>query len=71
MAEKIRSLIAQVDFEEVSHITASLGLSLFEHGESSRDTIKRADDALYIAKEQGRNCVVVHEDCFQDAGMCI
>nr|WP_285464633.1 GGDEF domain-containing protein [Vibrio sp. D420a] len=39
-------------------ITASIGLTQLERKESIRTAIKRADTALYQAKNQGRNRVV-------------
>ena len=42
-------------------VSASLGLSQFQPGDTSHsDAMKRADDALYLAKGRGRNCVVAH-----------
>jgi len=42
-------------FSDVSKITASLGISLYRDGESFEETISRADQALYISKENGRD----------------
>jgi len=42
------------------HCTASIGVALFIHHEGSQDDImKRADTAMYQAKEAGRNVVMV------------
>ena len=42
-------------------ITLSLGVALFpSHGDDASDLIDAADQALYQAKQQGRNCLVVH-----------
>ena len=44
-------------------ITCSVGVAVFRGDDSSDpyDIIKRADEALYAAKERGRNCVVMWE----------
>jgi|UPI00035EB9BC diguanylate cyclase len=43
-------------------ITASFGVALRIDYESLDDLIQRTDDALYQAKEQGRNRVIIAED---------
>ncbi|MET0050830.1 MAG: diguanylate cyclase [Candidatus Thiodiazotropha sp.] len=43
------------------HVTASFGVTLYRAGEPLDTCLKRADDALYAAKDQGRNQVVVAE----------
>ncbi len=40
-------------------VTGSFGVTQFKPGESLDSCLKRTDDALYMAKDQGRNCVVV------------
>ncbi len=40
-------------------VTASFGVTLYRPGEPLDTCLKRADDALYTAKDQGRNQVVV------------
>ncbi|MEJ2610255.1 MAG: diguanylate cyclase [Candidatus Thiodiazotropha sp.] len=42
-------------------VTASFGVALFRPGELLDICLKRADDALFAAKDKGRNCVVVSE----------
>ena len=41
------------------HITASFGMACHKSGESVSAVIERADKALYQAKSNGRNCLVV------------
>ncbi|MEA2091943.1 MAG: GGDEF domain-containing protein, partial [Campylobacterota bacterium] len=53
--ENIRQRIEDYHFEEVDKITSSFGLTLYLEGEEVTKTIERADKALYIAKENGRN----------------
>jgi diguanylate cyclase (GGDEF)-like protein len=63
VAERIRKSIEDETFEEPAinlHITASVGVSLCgEDVESVRDLIMKADRALYKAKQQGKNQVVI------------
>ena len=44
----------------VGPITASFGVAVLRAGETGEDLIKRADDRLYQAKSQGRNCVMAN-----------
>jgi diguanylate cyclase (GGDEF)-like protein/PAS domain S-box-containing protein len=58
LAEKIRIKLANHDFPTVGTVTISAGFTEFlSNGDSEDALIKRADEALYLAKEQGRNMV--------------
>lgn len=57
MAEALRENIAQERFEGVDQVTASMGVAQFTSHE--QDLLERADQALYKAKEEGRNRVVL------------
>ncbi len=60
-AERIRSSIESLRFDDLPtsiSITVSIGLAEFQAGETTDDTLARADKALYQAKESGRNCVI-------------
>jgi len=62
VAEVLRATIEACPFHfkgERVVITASIGLSVFRTGERSDLVLKRADDALYRAKDQGRNRVLL------------
>jgi diguanylate cyclase (GGDEF)-like protein len=49
-------------------VTVSVGVAMFpEHGATGRDVLRAADDAMYRAKAQGRNRVVVAEGRVQCA----
>ena len=61
IAETIRQLVANSDFESAGQITASLGCAAILKGESIKELIKRADVALYEAKNNGRNQSIVAE----------
>lgn len=61
IAETIRQLVASTEFDSVGQITASLGCAAIVKGEGIGELIKRADIALYEAKNNGRNQTVVSE----------
>jgi diguanylate cyclase len=65
LAEKIRSMIAQSrvrradNRQDIGQITVSLGVASYCCGETASMFIERADSALYVSKNQGRNRVTV------------
>ncbi len=59
LMEVLRSKISQHDFKSIKNITASFGLTLSKEDDTLDSIVKRADKALYKAKENGRNKVVV------------
>jgi diguanylate cyclase (GGDEF)-like protein len=61
LAERIRSRVARTDFPGGT-ITLSVGVaSVPEDGQTSEAAIEAADEALYQAKRDGRNRVVLRE----------
>jgi two-component system cell cycle response regulator len=63
VAERLRIAIADEPFTVTASgerlpVTASIGIATSENGDSVETLLKRADDALYIAKNGGRNRVV-------------
>jgi len=60
-AEHIRSSLKGLVFQNIGSQTASFGVAGWKKGESRQDLTRRADEALYQAKENGRDCVVVSE----------
>jgi diguanylate cyclase (GGDEF)-like protein len=63
VAERLRSIIEQAEMKDpagnVFAITVSQGLAGWERGEDAHSLISRSDEALYKAKEKGRNRVQI------------
>lgn len=65
LAESIRSQVSKVRFrntrtnEELPRITVSLGVTLRKKEDNLSNILERADEALYLAKNNGRNQVQV------------
>jgi len=55
--ERFRNVVADYQFPQVGHITASCGFVPMQDGVPANILIDRADNALYYAKEHGRNRV--------------
>lgn len=59
-AERVREAIASLRFPDIGdnfQITVSVGVAEYHHNESTDETLLRADQALYAAKDDGRNNV--------------
>ena len=57
LAEKLRKTIQIHAFYEIESITCSFGVTYLKENESKSSLLKRVDELLYMAKEDGRNCV--------------
>jgi len=55
LAEKIRMAVESADFSPAEKVTISIGVAEIKPGETSANVINRADNALYKAKNEGRN----------------
>lgn len=58
LAEKIRSEFASISYEKAGCQTVSLGVVQAKEGESADSLCTRVDNALYMAKDNGKNQVV-------------
>ena len=63
VAERIREQVEHFDWDEKlrNRVTVSIGLTQHMPGESVFDLFSRTDTAMYMAKQGGRNQVVVEE----------
>ena len=69
LAERIRRNMESTSFSadegQAIPVTISLGVASLAAGDDSVQLIKKADQALYAAKEAGRNCIRCHENVRQ------
>ena len=67
LAERLRKRIEAYEYpgqEKALHVTISIGISIFPDDATEKlMLIKKADDALYRAKEAGRNNTQVYSEC--------
>ncbi|WP_304545795.1 sensor domain-containing diguanylate cyclase [Sulfurimonas microaerophilic] len=59
IAEHLRVVIEEYNFNKVGSVTCSFGCQMYDEGKDILETIKKADEKLYFAKENGRNKVVL------------
>ncbi|HTX58127.1 MAG TPA: GGDEF domain-containing protein, partial [Verrucomicrobiae bacterium] len=72
VAERIRLAVADLAIparEEGSRITVSIGVAAYLAGEEAAELIRRADAALYRAKEGGRNRVAFDEEATLESAL--
>ncbi len=62
LAERISANPVPVDSEKSVAVTFSGGIAQFKKNESIAALISRADKALYLAKNSGRNCIKLDTD---------
>jgi diguanylate cyclase (GGDEF)-like protein len=62
IAERVRRKIEQLELPTVGHISISIGVAFWSPDEISMERVfKQADDALYQAKNAGRNRVIASQ----------
>jgi diguanylate cyclase (GGDEF)-like protein len=62
VSERLRQGFAELQLEALPQLTMSLGIASYpQDGKNLEQLIKRADTALYAAKQMGRNKVVAYE----------
>lgn len=59
IAEKLRKKVAEYNFGIMGQITCSIGISMLKKDDDEKSLLKRADNALYKAKNSGRNRSII------------
>ncbi|GAK21565.1 hypothetical protein JCM19052_2112 [Vibrio sp. JCM 19052] len=62
MAQSRLEALKDEDFSPVSKVTFSAGIATLELEDSFDELVARADKALYVAKNAGRNCIKTERD---------
>ncbi|QOR66143.1 GGDEF domain-containing protein [Cytobacillus suaedae] len=57
LGETLREKLSKQSFQEVGTITCSFGIAELQATDQPKDLLKRADEALYLAKDYGKNQV--------------
>ena len=67
IAERLRERVAAASWPEGLRVTCSFGVAEWHRGEDLDAGIKRADEAMYRAKQDGRDRVEIELDTLRDA----
>ncbi|MEA1955758.1 MAG: diguanylate cyclase [Campylobacterota bacterium] len=59
VAENLRKIVEEYIFKNSLRVTCSFGVAMFNQNDTKESVMKRADDALYMAKKNGRNRVEI------------
>ena len=59
--ERFRSTVEKHHFPQVGQVTVSAGYTLISTSDTIPEIVGRADEALYVAKENGRNQIASYE----------
>lgn len=60
--ERLRERVASYAFPQVGRVTVSIGFARLRPGDTPALAFERADAAMYLAKDGGRNQVAQHDD---------
>ncbi|WP_320043616.1 GGDEF domain-containing protein [uncultured Desulfobacter sp.] len=68
VSEKIRNILCEKEWtikdsgKRIGQVRASMGIAQYKLGETGNEVITRADEAMYHAKNTGRDRIVIHSD---------
>lgn len=60
--EKLCQIIASYNFSDIGHCSASFGIANYRNKDDAISLVKKADDALYFAKESGKSQVKTYTE---------
>ena len=60
--ERFRAIVETHNFPHIGAVTVSIGYTRVGAGDTAAAAFRRADEALYAAKRQGRNQVICYEE---------
>jgi diguanylate cyclase (GGDEF)-like protein/PAS domain S-box-containing protein len=69
LAEKIRAAVEIAEHDRIGKITVSIGVSTYDNELTLDEFIRRADEALYAAKNNGRNRVACYDSLAKSSGI--
>ena len=59
VCQRLREGVSGINFLNAGQVTVSIGLTEFKTDDSYDSIIQRADESLYLAKEGGRDRVII------------
>lgn len=68
VAKCLNQYVSKQYFEQVGHVTISLGVSTVQKMDTLETILERADEALYYVKRNGRNNVFHYDDFKEELG---
>jgi diguanylate cyclase (GGDEF)-like protein len=69
--ERFRIAVENYQFPQVGQVTVSIGYTCIDAQDTIPDIVGRADDALYVAKEAGRNQLACYEKLITEGKIAI
>ncbi len=61
LGERLNETVRNTPFECKKKVTISIGIAQYKKSEGLRELLRRSDEALYVAKDSGRDCYKVAE----------